>query len=289
MINICTVSDINYLIKGLTLYESLLKYSKNFKLHYLCIDDQSYEIAKKHESETLIIYNVSELLSNDEILLKLKNSNYRYFCWSLASYFSNFLINKNIGDIMYIDSDILLHDDVDVILNSIGNKEIGIFRHRQFPLNYSRDEGFYNVGIVFFKNGTIGKKILNWWSDAVLNQKYPHLATCGDQKYLDEFPNMCPSDLIFIDGEIGHGAPWQWQLYDYSDYESNHNIIWEGRKQKLIFTHFSQFDFRENGYIPSTQHHIYTPIEMYTNVKSLKLIYDDYYNKLKETKIKYYN
>ncbi len=117
MINICTVSDINYLIKGLTLYESLLKYSKNFKLHYLCIDDQSYEIAKKHESETLIIYNVSELLSNDEILLKLKNSNYRYFCWSLASYFSNFLINKNNFKINYSIYEFISQITIDNMLN----------------------------------------------------------------------------------------------------------------------------------------------------------------------------
>ena len=37
MKNICTVSDNNYLIKGLTLYESLKESSKDFILHYLCI------------------------------------------------------------------------------------------------------------------------------------------------------------------------------------------------------------------------------------------------------------
>lgn len=289
MINICTVSDINYLIKGLTLYESLVEYSKNFKLHYLCIDDASYEKLKPYTSDSLIPYNINDLVNNDIILSELRIKNYKYFCWSLASYFTNYLMNKNIGDITYIDSDILMHDDIQTILDAIGDKQIGIFRHRQFPLGIDRPEGYYNVGVTHFKNDVISKQILNWWADAVLNQKYPHLSTCGDQKYLDEFPNMCPERLIFIDGEIGHGAPWQWQLFDFSDYEKDGSIIWEGRKQKLIFSHFSQFIMGENSYTPTTMHFPYTPLNYYTGISGLKTIYDDYFSKLKLTKDKYGN
>ena len=287
MINICTVSDINYLIKGLALYESLLSYSKDIKLHYLCIDDISYDKLKSFESETLSVYIISDLLANDSKLTEVKNRDYRYFCWSLASYFSNYLMNKNIGDITYIDSDILLHDKIETLLAPMEKNEVGIFRHRQFDLSSDRPEGLFNVGIVHFKNGSIGKHILKWWADAVLNSKYPHLATCGDQKYLDNFPNICPDDSIFIDGDIGHGAPWIWQLYDFSDYEKDGTIIWNGKKQKLLFSHFSQFVFNQDSYIPSTQHHVYTPLSSYKEISGLKLIYDDYYNKLKKTKEKY--
>ena len=98
---------------------------------------------------------------------------------------------------------------------------------------------------------------------------------------------MCSN--IFIDGEIGHGAPWQWQLFNYDDYETDGTIIWEGKKQKLIFSHFSQFNYNlENDtYLPSSQHHIYTRLTMYTDNKGLKIIYDDYFNKIKKTHIKY--
>ncbi len=119
--------------------------------------------------------------------------------------------------------------------------------------------------------------------------KYPHLSTCGDQKYLEEFPRLCPKDRIFIDGNIGHGAPWQWQLFNYDDYETDGTIIWEGEKQKLIFSHFSQFDYDINNdtYIPSKEHHIYTPIEKYEEIKALKMIYDDYFLKIKKVYNKY--
>ena len=289
MNEICTVSDFNYLSKGLALYESLIEYSDNFILNYLCIDDKSFKFLKPFETTNLKVWSVNDLLKNDKNLSQLKNNNYRYFCWSLASYFSNFLIKKNNNSVTYIDSDILLHDNIDTILNEIGNKDIGIFRHRQFELTSNRPEGLYNVGIVFFKNSNLGKLLLNWWSDAVLHMKYPNLATCGDQKYLEEFPRLCPKDRIFIEGNIGHGAPWQWQLFNYDDYETDGTIIWEGKKQKLIFSHFSQFDYDINNdtYIPSKEHHIYTPIEKYEEIKALKIIYDDYFLKIKKVYNKY--
>ena len=289
MKEICTVSDFNYLSKGLALYESLIEYSDNFTLNYLCIDDKSFKFLKPFETTNLKVWSVNDLLKNDKNLSQLKNNNYRYFCWSLASYFSNFLIKKNNKSVTYIDSDILLHDNIDLILNEIGNKDVGIFRHRQFELTSNRPDGLYNVGIVFFKNSDLGKLLLNWWSDAVLHMKYPHLSTCGDQKYLEEFPRLCPKDRIFIEGNIGHGAPWQWQLFNYDDYETDGTIIWEGKKQKLIFSHFSQFNYNleNNTYLPSSQHHIYTRLTMYTDNKGLKIIYDDYFNKIKKTHIKY--
>ena len=52
MKNICTLSDINYLLYGITLYESLKSTTENFVLHYLC-----------HERKTVV--------SVDRILLKV--------------------------------------------------------------------------------------------------------------------------------------------------------------------------------------------------------------------------
>jgi hypothetical protein len=280
MKNLCTVSDINYSIKGLTLFESLCEHSENFILHYLCIDQESYDFLKKYENEKLLIYNVGDLINSDSNLKNLRDSEYKYFCWALASYFSNYLLKKNIDSITYIDSDIFFHQSIQTIFDEISNKDVGIFRHRQFELNSYRPEGLYNVGVVFFKNSETGLKVSDWWKDAVLYRKYPRLSTCGDQKYLDEFTNLCYSNEIFVDGNIGHGAPWQWQLYNFDNYEEDGTIIWNGKKQKLIFSHFSQFEYNQKEYIPSKMHHIYTPLSSYINISGLKKIYDDYYYKI---------
>lgn len=291
MINICTVSDFNYLFKGLALYESLVSKNKDIVLHYLCLDKKAHDFLKKHESSNLKIYDVDDLANQNPLLKSLKEREYKYFCWSMASYFTNYLMEQNIGDITYIDSDILFYHDIKILLDNIGEKEIAIFRHRQFPFGKDRIEGYYNVGVMHFKNQLNGKKVLNWWSDAVLHKKYPHLSTCGDQKYLDEFVNLCPVESIFIDGNIGHGAPWQWQLYDFSDYFKDGTITWKGEKQLLLFSHFSSFsyDIEKDTYIPSMQHHIYTPMQDYTQIPELKQIHEHYFNEIKKVIKKYEN
>lgn len=285
MIHLTTVSDYNYLTKGIALYESLLNTSDDFVLHYLCVDDKTYDKLIECDFDKLIVYNINDLLNDDKSLMKLKDSDYRYFCWSLASYFTNNLMIKLDSPLIYIDSDIYFHKSIDELYSLMKLESIGLFKHRQF--NTERPEGAYNVGVCYFNNDINGKAILNWWADAVLHKKYPELATCGDQKYLDNFTKLCPEDLFFDESEVGHGAPWLWQLYDYSKFNENGNIIWNGVEQKLYFTHFSQFIYNENDYIPSGMHHMYTSLSMYKEIPALKSIYDEYYNKLKNIVEKY--
>ena len=175
-----------------------------------------------------------------------------------------------------------------VILDEIGKKDIGVFRHRQYPLSFVNNNGFFNVGVVHFKKSKMGKAFLNWWSDAVLHRKYPHLATCGDQKYLDAFLNL-PRDKLFIDGNIGHGAPWLWQLYDYTDFFKDGSIIWENNKQKLLFFHFSNFNYnlKSNSFVAAQRHAPFTPMWMYEEIQELKSIHENYFMQLKNIINKY--
>lgn len=282
MKNLVTISDYSYLLKGLTLYESISKKTKDFVLHYLCIDKNSFEHLKKFESETLKVYSSEELTKSDETLNLLSLTNYKYFCWCLASYFTNWLIGRINSPVCYVDSDIFFYKDLNLLYKEFGDCDVGIFRHRQFTLDKNYPEGWFNVGVVYFNNSERGKSILEWWADAVKFRKYPQLATCGDQKYLDEFPKL--TNKILIDGNIGHGAPWQWHIYQFTD---DGNIIWEGKEQELIFTHFSQFQDNGETYIPSTMHHIYTPLQSYKTNIHLKKLYDDYHYEIKKVKEKY--
>ena len=119
MKHLATVSDKNYLIKGLTLYESLINKSDDFILHYLLIDQEAYESCKKLENKNLKFYSASELLEKDFVLNLIKEKNYNYFCWSLASYFSNFLLTEEKDSITYIDSDIFFNENIDIIHQEI--------------------------------------------------------------------------------------------------------------------------------------------------------------------------
>jgi hypothetical protein len=289
MKNICTLSDKNYLHQGLALYESINESSTDFVLHYLCLDKESYNKLISLNLPNLIPFDVNELIVKDENLRHIYNTDYKYFCYSLATYFSNFLLKQGIDSILYCDSDIYFHKDINSLYDRFLDIDVAIFKHRQFTYEQNRPEGAFNVGVVYFKNSTKGMSVSDWWTDAVMYRKYPHLATCGDQKYLDEFPRLCEPNEIYIDGDVGHGAPWQWQLYDLKDLENN-KITYNGEEQEYIFTHFSQFKFnlRTEKFIHSFMHQPYTNNNKIFEIESLDNLYKNYFNVILDLNKKYF-
>ena len=71
MINLCVVSDYNFLGKGLTLYESLMKFNENFVMHFLCIDEETFDKIKEIGKETqyLSLSQIADLIIKQKRLL----------------------------------------------------------------------------------------------------------------------------------------------------------------------------------------------------------------------------
>ena len=163
MKNLCTLSDYNYLEKGLVLYESLVRCSKDdFKLYYLCVDRKSYDKLIEIRLDKLVpifVGDHKEFVNNHE--------DYPEYCWSLAARLSLYLFNnEGVEDVLYIDSDICFYHDLSVIYEEIGSKSIGIIPQR-FGKYRESNNGKYNVGIVYFRNDTSGKKCLEFWNYCV--------------------------------------------------------------------------------------------------------------------------
>lgn len=285
--NITILCDYNYIYYAVTLILSLLNNTNNngIIIHFLCLDEKTFDIVSNLKKGNIICYREDCILTNDTIR-EIKNNNRQYYLWSLASQFSNYIMNTVNGEsVMYIDSDIFFHKDIQILYDSFANKDIGIFRHRFEDENQLHESGKYNVGVVYFKNSDKGKYVLNWWADAVLYKKYKedNLHLCGDQKYLDIFPILCDPGEIFIDSNIGHGAPWNWFMYDLSNIDK-YEIIYKNEIQPLVFTHFSKFkpNFNENRYSLESYTIFTNNNELYNNEK-LRSLHDEYFNQLKIT------
>ncbi len=284
--DICILSDFNYLTYGITLIDSLLRTSSvPICIHYLCMDDKSYKILNTLYNNNIVLYNENILLEKNKQLQLLKDTHYIYYLYTLSSEFTKYLIDvKKCESVTYIDSDICFHKDIQIIYNEIKNKDVGIFKHR-FPEGLEHNAklyGEFNVGVVYFKNSKKGREVLNWWNDAVLYKKYPELANCGDQQYLDMFPKMCSEDEIYIDDNIGHGAPWNWRSYSLDNID-NYKVIYKGQKQPYVFSHFSKFKYniKSNTYTNSPVYNTYTNNgNVYHNKKLIKL-HDEYFNNIK--------
>ena len=283
--HITILCDYNYIKYATALIYSIKMNTKvNLTIDFLCLDNATYNIMSNLNFK-INCFKEEDILNNDQ-LMYLKTTDKMYYMYTLSSYFTNFImLNTDCESVMYVDADIYFHKDIEYLYNAFQNKDVGIFRHRFDNDHIMNGAGKFNVGVVYFKKSKKGKQVLDWWTDAVLYRKYGDrgLNTMGDQKYLDEFPSLCNEDEIFIDGDIGHGAPWNWLDYDLSNVDS-YEIKYKNKEQPLVFTHFSKFicDFDNNTY--NTNWHGYYPLtnngEVYSNAK-LKKIHDEYFCSLK--------
>jgi len=237
MRNYCTLSDKNYLGQGLALINSIRRVSsEKFTLYYLCLDDETYR--RLANIEGVVPVKLSDVEDSREQIKKYKQSAaYNEYCWSLASTFSRYLLEDGLESVMYIDADIYFYQDPKIIYKELGDKSIGIIRHRHNTS--SSPDGEFNVGIIFFKNDEKGRACLNWWNDCLLQNLRPDLASCGDQKYLEEFPKKW--DTAILDKTFAHGAPWNYRLYVYDNFFTDGTVIWGDKSQPLVFNHFSKF------------------------------------------------
>ena len=62
------------MINGLCLYDSLVEHTPNFVLHYLCLNDETYNKISSLQLPGLICYSMSELEQDDQFE-DLKNNN----------------------------------------------------------------------------------------------------------------------------------------------------------------------------------------------------------------------
>lgn len=252
----CTLSDYNYMPRGLALYLSIKeKYSKPFKLKYLCLDDKCYYELNKLDLPEVDTFLLSDLEDRDDFLKEAKNFKpgaygdaWANYCWLLTPYFVHYILTRNLmynEMLVYCDADIFFFDTPDKLLN---NKAVGIHTHRyggEFTEAY--DPGWYNVGVMTFNPTDKAVDIAESWKLWLLNphNKYAkQYGKCGDQKYLELFPKLWGMDDICIldeDLNIGHIAPWNFDKGIHHHPDKKWHIVYKRKTQPVVFFHFARF------------------------------------------------
>ncbi len=248
-LNICTLCDYSYLPKGLSLYMSLTELNEPFILHWLCINQQAYDTLKLLNLEYVKLYNLVDLEASDKELMKCKSNpaskygnQYSQYCWSLAPYFTDYLLNKVISDnqyLIYIDADIFIYKSLNTILSIVGGLSLGIHTHRFEGEYVDRPEGWFNIGIVIVKKDTVGCEIASLWKSLLMTQTHDYFekyGTCGDQKYMDLIYELYIKDICIFDrnDRVLHAAPWcctgigakEIHFYHFSHFNINKDMVW---------------------------------------------------------------
>ena len=241
----CTLFDSNYLIKGLTMIQSLAEFCEDFEIYVLCLDCKTKNILEKINNSHIKCIELFEVENND--LLKAKKDRTKTeYCWTLASNFTWYVMDnfKDINLITYLDADLLFYSSFEPIFKEIKNSSIAIIEHR-FAQPYKNLEvnGKFCVEWNSFRRDEEGLRCLNRWRKQCLEWCFYKLeeGKMGDQKYLDEWPDLYTSCHIIEN--VGAGiAPWNYSQYEIKNKKDKITINGEN----LIFYHFHQFEILKN-------------------------------------------
>ena len=275
--NFCTLFDSNYLLKGVVMLRSLKQYCPTAHIYVLCMDKKTEEILGKLNFSFVTCVLLADV-ENEELLHAKSNRSVAEYCWTLSSCFTWYVLqnNKAINFITYLDADLLFYSSVDLIFSEIGYNSIAIIEHRFTPrLQHLEVNGRFCVEWVSFRRDDEGMACLSRWRDQCIEWCYHSLEgdRMGDQKYLDEWPNLYPNCHIIQHGGAGI-APWNYSQYDIC-VGPNGNI--SVNKVPLIFYHFHQFQLLDNGYFERIS-------DFYTvECKESDVIYSIYEEKISDT------
>lgn len=239
-----TICSINYISKALVLLES---YSK-----FHCEDELNLVIVDKKQPKFLINNKKINIIWVEDLPI---DKFYEYaFCYDIIELNTNVkptalkLLLKNNDAVIYLDPDIYVVNNFEIIFENLQNHSIIITPHTSTPiLDFNKPDdsdllrfGAYNLGFIAISNCEESFNFLTWWSDRCLQLGYydPQVGLAVDQKWVDLAPAFFPNLLILHD--IGFNVAF-WNLHERV--LSKRDNTWFVNENVLLkFFHFSSFD-----------------------------------------------
>ncbi|OMQ09847.1 hypothetical protein [[Flexibacter] sp. ATCC 35103] len=245
-----TICAKNYLAQAFTLKKSFEKFNPNCDF-FIFLSDDTDEIAD--ESDKFILLDDSWLQNWKQMAFKY---NVIEFSTSIKPFCFKKLFNEGYKKVIYLDPDIYVTNELDVIYNYLDKKTIVLTPHycniqTEYTGSITEEEilfvGIYNLGFAAINNDLTGNKIINWWMNRLANKCYADKfdALHVDQKWMDFIPAFFPNDIL-ITHHMGIN-PAIWNLHERElmiDENRNYKISNIESKElfPLLFFHFSGFD-----------------------------------------------
>lgn len=191
----CTTCSMEYCYQGLVLYNSLVRYDKDFKLFIICLDNKMVQFLDNLQYSNLVPIDVRDIEEAYKELLEVKQvRNKREYAWTLKPSIVLYLFeNFDYADhVLWLDSDMQFLCSPEPLYDEWNGLSI-LLSEQYYTDSYEylvSGYGKFQAGFIGFKNNENGIECLRWWqercmewcSDKADNGKW------ADQKYLDEFP-----------------------------------------------------------------------------------------------------
>lgn len=234
MMNFCTLFDSYYIHKGIALYLSLERVTKDFHLYVAAFDRDSYNKLKSCGFSRMTVELFEDFETPELKAVKPTRTKAEY-CWTCGpTVIHHFLTMYSLDDITYLDSDLYFMSDPHIVKEEIGKSSVAITEQHVKERNAAR-YGRYCVQYITFRNDEDGLRVLTWWRDKCIEWCYSRYedGKYGDQKYLEGFEKL--SKNVYVIQNRGLLGSWDVRLYQLKD----NRLIYNGQEHPYVFFHMS--------------------------------------------------
>ena len=285
-----TVVTNNYISYAKTLGDSVRRHNPEYTF-FICLIGKKTDLNSYVDLSDFSLIEINEL--NDTAIIGSMQSRYSVFELSCAlkPYFAEHILkNKFINRLKYIDSDIMLFNSFDPIIESNVTSAVFLTPHFFCPVNPSEGNvtndavvlksGIYNAGYFEVNNSESSFCFLDWWKERLFNwsylYKYPFEQINADQSWLNLVP-VYFKDVAIID-HLGYNASF-YNLHEREISNANKTYL-INKNTPLIFFHFTGYKYYQHEKVS-----IHNPKYNYENTPFLESICNEYRDALIENSI----
>ena len=207
----CTICDVAYLPRVLTLRASLLEHSPDLRLVVLAVDDRARSVLERMDVETV---GISELEAYDHDLASVRPTRTTVeYCWTAKAPLCRFLLERHpdAATVTYVDGDLMFFASPGPVLDRHRSESILLIPHRFAPSfeRYRELSGTFNGGFISFRRDHESEDVLARWRELCLDWCFDRFegGRFADQKYLDDWPTRYERVGVVDDAGVGL-APW---------------------------------------------------------------------------------
>lgn len=246
----CTLFNVAYLDKAITMYHSLERVSDNFRLYALAMDDRCYEILVDLNFKYLKPIKLSDF-ENEDLLGVKSDRTFAEYCWTCSPSLISYVLHKyNEPHCTYIDADIYFYSDPIVLMDEMIREQASVLVVGHRFNAYNRDFMCKNVGKYCVQYNTfLNDKNANLLLEIWRRQCIEHCSCDGDgihwadQKYMDNW--TIDYGFVYETLNMGAGiAPWNFSQYKLS---SNHEgciiVSKDATDYSTVFFHFENLNY----------------------------------------------
>lgn len=165
------------------------------------------------------LIKLSDIETNELLSVKGGRTKAEY-CWTLTPFTPKIVFDSDssIDRVTYLDADLFFFDSASKIFDEFdkSNGHVLITEHG-YANRYdkSKKSGIYCVQFMVFRNTTESRAVLTWWQEKCIEWCFNRCedGKCGDQKYLDDWPQRFGSAIHVLTNLSLTLAPWNLERF----------------------------------------------------------------------------